>query len=277
MKNLFFLPFDHRASFAEELLGTEYPVNHRDARRIRSLKRLIFRAFLKARKEYKRPEELALLVDEEFGKKILKTAKKKKILFAQTTEASGGELISLEYGDQTSEHLKKFNPTYAKVLVRYNPASHEKNILIHKRLLQLQMICKDLKIKFLIELLVKGNEPKHKLIAQSIRNLEKEKITPDLWKLEGLDSTKEWKEVARATDTPIIVLGRGASKKDVSKWIHAASQSGVVSGIAIGRTVFMPALKAYQKKQLTKKETIAQIAKEYLDCVNAWNQAKKEA
>ncbi|MFA6130975.1 MAG: DUF2090 domain-containing protein [Patescibacteria group bacterium] len=277
MKNLFFLPFDHRASFAEELLRTTYPVASREARRIRHLKRIIFSGFIEVYRNSKKKEEFAILVDEEFGKKILKSARRKKIAFALTTEQSGGESLAFEYSDALSDHLKRFRPTYAKVLIRYAPEKQETHARIHKRLKELQMIARDLHIKILIEILVKGSKPKYQLLIDAIKNLQQDGILPDLWKVEGLNSTKEWQQVARATEIPLIVLGRGASKKQVRTWIQTAAKSGVVSGMAIGRTIFMPTLTLYEKKRISKKEAIRQIAQEFSESIEMWKKTQKKA
>ena len=68
------------------------------------------------------PEEKAgILVDEQFGAAILRDAAAKGIITACPAEKSGQDEFDFEYGEDFARHIEAFDPTFCKVLVRYNP------------------------------------------------------------------------------------------------------------------------------------------------------------
>ncbi len=96
-----------------------------------SLKAMIFEAFIKVWARDSAPEELAILIDEEFGSQILKKVKKVGIQFALTVEKSGREIFDFEYGDKFGDHLKSSNHAGLKlwcVIIRHT----KKKILCNK-------------------------------------------------------------------------------------------------------------------------------------------------
>ena len=60
-------------------------------------------------------------MDEQFGAAILRDAAAKGFHFCCPAEKSGQDEFDFEYGDEFAEHIEEFHPTFAKVLVRYNP------------------------------------------------------------------------------------------------------------------------------------------------------------
>src|SRR5207244_11622794 len=66
-------------------------------------------------------EFCGLLVDEQFGADIARTAKKEGFNFAMPSEKSGQDEYDFQYGEDFGAHIEEFDPTFSKVLVRYNP------------------------------------------------------------------------------------------------------------------------------------------------------------
>ena len=66
-------------------------------------------------------ERAGILVDEQFGATILRDAAKKGYITACPAEKSGQDEFDFEYGADFARHIEEFNPTFCKVLVRYNP------------------------------------------------------------------------------------------------------------------------------------------------------------
>src|SRR4029079_9007913 len=62
-----------------------------------------------------------LLVDEEFGADIARQAKDEGLTFAMPVEKSGQDEFDFEYGEDFGAHILESDPTFSKVLVRYNP------------------------------------------------------------------------------------------------------------------------------------------------------------
>ena len=92
-----------------------------EKKQIEDYKKIIFEGFKLSVKK-KVPKEIAgLLVDEEFGSSVLREAKKEGLTFAMPVEKSGQDEFDFDYGDNFAKHIEEFDPTFVKVLVRYNP------------------------------------------------------------------------------------------------------------------------------------------------------------
>ena len=66
-------------------------------------------------------EKAGILVDEQFGAAILRDAMSRDIITACPLEKSGQAEFDFEYGEDFPRHIEAFDPTFGKVLVRYNP------------------------------------------------------------------------------------------------------------------------------------------------------------
>src|SRR3984893_8931595 len=118
---LYLLPFDHRGSFQRELLGTDGAPTPEQAAVINAYKHAIYEGFLLAVADGVPNDEAGILVDEEFGADIARDAKQRGIALAMPAEKSGQDEFELQYGEDFAAHLENFDPTFCKVLVRYNP------------------------------------------------------------------------------------------------------------------------------------------------------------
>lgn len=270
---LFVLPFDHRATFAKELLGLPYPrLTSAQKKTVMEYKWIVWNGFLKARTTLSSPEETAILVDEEFGADILKEAKKKKIAFALSTEKSGQQLFDFEYGKNFGAHIKKWKPTYAKALVRYNVADTKGNRTQNARLKILSDFCKKAGVGFMIEPLMTGTGSRFEQLAQTVKEMTTAGISPTLWKVEAVETASQWKQLRALTGVPIIFLGRGDTNAHVEKWLKTAAKSGAVDGFAIGRTIFMQPLMQYRDKKITREQSVEAIAKNLTHFIDHWQQ-----
>ena len=120
-KPLYILPFDHRSSFELKMFGWGEDLTPEQTAQIAAAKQVIYDGF-KAAVEAGVPKEKAgILVDEQFGAAILRDAAARGYTFAYPVEKSGQEEFEFEYGDDFAKHIEAFNPTFCKVLVRYNP------------------------------------------------------------------------------------------------------------------------------------------------------------
>jgi 5-dehydro-2-deoxygluconokinase len=289
MKNsLLILPFDHRGSFKRELAGSE-KISKKQRQELEQLKFLIYRAFLKIYKKYENKDELAILVDEEFGSKILRDAKRAGIQICLTTEKSGQKEFKFEYGNSFGRHINSFNPDFVKALVRYNPLNKKVNARQLKRLSRLSEFCQNNNYPLLLELLVpptekdlqlaktKANYEKTVKVTRTIRAvLEiKAKVKVNIWKMEGF-SKQAWKSILKKIpkDSKVIVLGRGEDEKKVKKWLADAAEFDKIIGFAVGRTIFLNALKKYTQNQISKNRAIDKIAENFVKFIKYWKKNK---
>jgi myo-inositol catabolism protein IolC len=118
---LYILPFDHRGSFETKMFGWESPLSDEQTAEIAGAKRVIYDGFLTALAGGVPREKAGILVDEQFGAAILRDATSKNIVTACPLEKSGQAEFEFEYGEEFASHIEAFDPTFAKVLVRYQP------------------------------------------------------------------------------------------------------------------------------------------------------------
>lgn len=289
-KPLLILPFDHRASFSKELLGLKGPLTAADKKRVRELKEIVFEAFERVVRDTPAPSWFGVLIDEEYGSKLLQKAKKLGVRIAVTTEKSGQAEYHFEYGNAFLKHLDRFKPDYAKALVRYNPADVELNKRQLARLATLSKACRKRGYGLLFELLVPptGQDLKRagsrarfesqirpRLTAKAIREIKK-KVHVDIWKLEGMTKAG-WKLALAAmpSDSHAIVLGRGEGVAHVRQWLKDAATFDRIVGFAVGRTIFAAPLKAYAAGKIKREEAVCRIAEAFASDVELWLKAKK--
>jgi myo-inositol catabolism protein IolC len=297
-KRLFLMAFDHRASFEKGLFGATPPLGADVHDSIVRVKKIIFEANQLA-VEAGMPRELAgILVDEEFGATVARQAKKAGTPLAMPAERSGQDEFDLQYGAAFGEHIESFDPTFVKVLVRYNPEGMaDLNERQTERLAGLSDWLQARSRKFLFELLVPattkqldsfdGHQEDYdrnlrpKLVVEAIAALQAGGVSPDIWKIEGLDAAEDCARVveqARAggrDGVVCIVLGRGADMAKVKQWIQTGAAVPGFSGFAVGRTLWHDALSDHLAGKSTALEAAQTIASRYQTLIGAYEAAEK--
>jgi myo-inositol catabolism protein IolC len=289
---LYVQPFDHRGSFQTKMFGWQSPLSDAQTAEITGAKRVIYDGFLAALAGGVPKEKAAILVDEHFGAAILRDATSKNIVTACPAEKSGQEEFDFEYGEDFARHIEAFDPTFCKVLVRYNPegdrALNKRQAARLKRLSD--FLAARGRSRFMFELLVpaekiqldrlsgdkKGydRELRPRLMIKAIGELQDSGVDPDVWKVEGLDRREDYERLvatARAGgrhNVGCIVLGRGEDDRKVREWLGVAATAPGFIGFAIGRTVFWDPLVAWRSKQATRDQTVAEIARRYHEFVD---------
>ncbi|HEY2872426.1 MAG TPA: DUF2090 domain-containing protein [Reyranella sp.] len=293
---LYVQPFDHRGSFQSGLFGWKPPLSEAQTAEIAGSKRIIYDGFLAALSAGAPAAKSAILVDEQFGAALLRDAKAKGIITACPAEKSGQEEFEFEYGEDFQRHIEAFDPTFCKVLVRYNPEGDR--ALNQRQAARLRRLSEYLvradRSRFMFEMLVpaekaqlerlKGDkkaydlEVRPRLMVEAIRELQAAGVEPDLWKIEGLDRREDCQEIvatARAggrDHVGCIVLGRGADDGKVREWLGVAAKVPGFVGFAVGRTVFWNPLVAWRDKKATREEAANQIAARYREFVDLFEE-----
>src|SRR6266568_9018328 len=123
-KPLYIMPFDHRGSFIK-MFSYHGMLTAEQTAEIAAGKEVIYQGF-KAALEAGVPEDkAAILVDEQFGAAILHDAAKHGLTTACPVEKSGQDEFDFEYGKDFPSHIDAFEPTFCKVLVRYNAEGNQ--------------------------------------------------------------------------------------------------------------------------------------------------------
>ena len=292
-KTYLILAFDHRGSF-EKLMGvTGGGPSAEELEKLRQAKDIVFKGFKQAVERGAPKDQVAILVDDFYGPRVLEEARQGGYTFATPVEKSGQDEFDFDKGDPGyQEQLRQIQPTFCKVLVRYNPAGdQEMNQRQLGRLKKLDDYLKSVDQAFLFELLIpavgdqKSNpnydtELRPKLTLQAIEEIQAAGIRPDLWKIEGLDERADMEALVRTIrqanpEAGAIVLGRGESMDKVRGWLSVAATVPGVLGFAVGRTIFSGAIQDYGAENIDENQAVAKIADNYTTLVNLWTEARE--
>jgi myo-inositol catabolism protein IolC len=294
---LYILPFDHRGSFQAKLFGWKPPLSDAQTAEIARAKQVIYEGFQWALVAGVPKEKAGILVDEQFGAAILKQATAEDIVTACPAEKSGQEEFDFEYGEDFARHIEAFDPTFCKVLVRYNPEGDR--ALNRRQAARLKRLSDFLAVKnrsrFMFELLVPGEkaqldklkgdqktydlELRPSLMVEAIRELQDAGVNPDLWKVEGLDRREDCQRIVAAAraggrdQVGCIILGRGEDDRKVRDWLGIAAEVPGFIGFAVGRTTFWDPLVAWRSKKATREQAVAEIAGRYREFVGLFERA----
>jgi myo-inositol catabolism protein IolC len=292
---LFILAFDHRGSFLK-MAGIRGELTEEGAARVRDAKTVIFEGFRRAVQAGVPREAAGVLVDEQFGAEVAQQARAEGYVLAMPVERSGQDEFDFEYGEAFGEHVEAFDPTFAKVLVRYNP---EGDAALNRRQVErLRRLSDWLHArgrKFLFELLVPptpeqlrrvdGDEARYDrevrpdLMVRAIAELQEAGVEPDVWKIEGLDRREDCVRVSEQVRAggrdrvACVVLGRGADEQAVVRWLEAAAGVFGYVGFAIGRTIWWDGIRAYLEGQASRDAAAEAIKSNYLHMVDVYQAA----
>jgi myo-inositol catabolism protein IolC len=296
-KPLYLMAFDHRGSFEHDLFGATEPVSDQVRDGIISVKEIIFDAHRQARAAGAPPGNSGVLVDEEFGADVARQAKAEGIPLAMPVERSGQEEFEFQYGEDFGAHIESFDPTFAKVLVRYNPEGDaDLNQRQSGRLARLSQWLRDRDRKFLFELLVPATAAqldkfdghqrdydrrlRPQLVVETIAALQSGGVEADIWKIEGLDAAADCEAVVAQARTggrdgvKCIVLGRGADEPQVLEWVRIGASVDGFDGFAVGRTLWEEALKDFLAGKASREQAVDRIAARYRDVIDAYRGAE---
>jgi myo-inositol catabolism protein IolC len=295
---LYILPFDHRSSFELKMFGWGEDLTTEQTAEIAAAKQVIYDGFNAAVEAGALKEKAGILVDEQFGAAILRDAAARGYTFAYPVEKSGLVEFEFEYGDDFAKHIEAFNPTFCKVLVRYNPEGDGAlNLRQAARLKRLsEYLRNESQSLFMFELLVpaekaqlnrvKGDKKKYdlelrpRLMVRVIHELQDAGVEPDVWKVEGLDRREDCEKVVAAArrgdrnKVSCIVLGRGEDDEKVREWLTTAAGVPGFIGFAVGRTSFWNPLVDLRAKKITREDAVAEIARRYREIVDVFESVR---
>jgi myo-inositol catabolism protein IolC len=297
-KGLYIQPFDHRGSFQVKLFGWKGALTDAQTAEIAASKQVIYDGFKTAVAGGVPKGKAGILVDEQFGAAILRDAASHGYLTACPAEKSGQDEFDFEYGEDFAKHIKAFQPTFCKVLVRYNPEGNKD--LNRRQSARLRRLSEYLHAgsgsMFMFELLVPPEKAQLErvkedkkaydlqlrpgLMVEAIEQLQEEGVEPDLWKIEGLDRREDCEKIVAASrragrdKVGCIILGRGENDEKVGEWLTTAAAVPGFIGFAVGRTVFWDPLVGWLAKKTSREEAAAEIARRYSEFVQLFEKAR---
>jgi myo-inositol catabolism protein IolC len=293
-KPLYVLPFDHRATFYTKMFGWKGIPTPEQTAQVAAAKQVIYDAFQAAVAAGVPKEKAGILVDEQFGSAILHDCAKNQYFSACPAEKSGLAEFDFEYGEDFAKHIEAFQPTFCKVLVRYNPEGND--AMNQRQAARLKLLSDYLHGKsrslYMFELLVPAEnaqlvqlkaydrEVRPRLMVQAIQQLQDAGVEPDLWKIEGLDRREDCEKIVAAArrdgrdKVGCIVLGRGEDDSKVGEWLATAAPVPGFIGFAVGRTVFWDPLVDWRDKKITREAAVNEISRRYREFVRIFEKAR---
>src|SRR5262245_20254376 len=294
---LYSLPFDHRGSFQTKMFGGQRDLNAAQTAEIAAAKQVIYEGFKAAIAAGVPKAKAGILVDQQFGSAILRDARANGYHAACPAEKSGQEEFDFEYGADFAKHIEAVQPSFCKVLVRYNPEGDA--ALNQRQSARLKQLSDYLhgksQSRFMFELLVPaekaqldgllGNkkaydlELRPKLMGQTIQELQDAGVEPDVWKIEGLDRRADCEKIVAAArrggrdKVGCIILGRGEDDRKVHEWLTTSAGVQGFIGFAVGRTAFWEPLVDVRAKKATREAAVAEIARRYEEFVGIFEKA----
>jgi 5-dehydro-2-deoxygluconokinase len=295
---LYILPFDHRHSYGAEVFGFQEPMTAEQVGVVAASKQVIYDGFLRAIAADVPKERAGILVDEEFGAAILRDSVKRGIITAMPLEKSGQHEFDFDYGDDFARHIDEFQPTFVKVLVRYNP---EGDVAMNgrqlARLKRVSDLCEQTGRKLMFELLVpaeaaqlaqvKNDKAAYDLhlrpglMMQAIEQIQTAGVEPDVWKIEGLDRREDCEQIVavarrgagnrgRRQQVGCIILGRGEDEAKVLEWLKVAASVPGFIGFAVGRSSFLESIVSLRKQVITSSAAAEEIARRFREWVDTF-------
>jgi myo-inositol catabolism protein IolC len=294
---LYVLPFDHRGTYVSGLFGWKEPLNVEQMVAVAQTKQIIYAGFEQAISDHVPSDRIGILVDEQFGSAILRDAVSKGYITAVPVEKTGQDEFDFIYGDDFGKHIEALHPTFAKVLVRYNPggdaALNQRQV---SRLHRLSDYLQQIHGLFLFELLVPATptqleevggdknafdlQLRPQLMLEAVQALQDTGVEPDIWKVEGLDRREDCVELADMAHrggrdaVGLIVLGRGADRQRVVHWLKTASSVPGYIGFAVGRSTWLQSLTDVQANRISRKEAATQIAGNFEEWIRVFEEAR---
>jgi 5-dehydro-2-deoxygluconokinase len=296
-KPLYILPFDHRGSFQTKMFGWKGKLTPEQTAQVAAAKEVIYDGFKAAVAAGVPQAKAGILVDEQFGAAILRDAPRHGYSTSCPAEKSGQDEFDFEYGEDFARHIEAFNPTFCKVLVRYNPEG-DATLNQHQagRLKRLSDYLHGSGRLFMFELLVpaekaqldrvSGDKKKYDLelrpglMAGAIRQLQDAGVEADVWKIEGLDRREDCTKIVAAAhrggreNVGCIVLGRGEDDTKVREWLATAAAVPGFIGFAVGRTTFWDPLIDFRAGKTTRAAAVAEVARRYREWVDIFERAR---
>jgi myo-inositol catabolism protein IolC len=182
------------------------------------------------------------------------------------TQNSGSHAFDFEYGDAFAKPIEAFQPSFATILLSYNPEDDAAlNTRQTIRLKQLSDYCRAVRQPFMFELRVPAKRIRPNLTVETISVIQDAGVEPDMWKVEGFDGREDGERVVTAAEREgrgavgSSVLGRGADANEIVHWLRTAAAVPRFVGFAVERRNFWDAVTDFMEARGTGAEAVSGI------------------
>ncbi|AEX22214.1 MULTISPECIES: bifunctional 5-dehydro-2-deoxygluconokinase/5-dehydro-2-deoxyphosphogluconate aldolase [Vibrio] len=268
------MAFDHRSQLEDMAreAGT-------DTARIKTLKKLIFKASQQVAQEANLAGKAGLLCDSTFGQDVLNEVTGQGWWIGRPIELPGSRPLRLEHGNIGSQLIDWPLEHVVKCLVFYSPEDELDIRTEQEELVQevYQACCKSGHELLLEVILPAGVKKEDRLYIQALERFYDLGIKPDWWKLPALEADS-WDTVSSVVTERdafcrgVVILGLDAPQEELQKGFNATAGKEIVKGFAVGRTLFGEPSRQWLANSINDETLIENIKQNYHNLIALWRQ-----
>ncbi|CAH0531972.1 5-dehydro-2-deoxygluconokinase [Allocatenococcus thiocycli] len=268
------MAFDHRSQLEDMAreAGT-------DTARIKTLKKLIFKASQQVAQEANLAGKAGLLCDSTFGQDVLNEVTGQGWWIGRPIELPGSRPLCLEHGNIGSQLIDWPLEHVVKCLVFYSPEDELDIRTEQEELVQevYQACCKSGHELLLEVILPAGVKKEDRLYIQALERFYDLGIKPDWWKLPALEADS-WDTVSSVVTERdafcrgVVILGLDAPQEELQKGFNATAGKEIVKGFAVGRTLFGEPSRQWLANSINDETLIENIKQNYHNLIALWRQ-----
>jgi len=272
---LMVLAIDHRSQFEEMAEDANTSLE-----RIGEFKRLAVRAVCRIADG---KPGYGVLLDARYGIRALHEAAGKGLWIGRPVEFSGSRPLRFENGPDAGGHLTEWPVAHTvKCLCLYRPDDPAPlRAEQDAALLRLHDACRTVGRELLLEIIASQHGPLDRTtVADVISHLYGLGIRPDWWKLEPQPDAAAWSAIEAAISRNdrfcrgIVVLGLGADEDSLGTALALAAEAPLVSGFAVGRTIFANAARQWLAGEMDDEQAIADMSARFGRLADIWRKAR---
>ena len=217
-----------------------------------------------------------VLLDSTYGQKALYKAANAGLWIGRPVEKPGSRPLDLE-----PLHLAEWPVTQTvKCLCFYHPDDPpELRAQQERELARVHDAARAAGRELLIEIIAGKHGPlADSTVASVLARLYALGVKPDWWKLEPQTSGEAWHAIEQVIlkNDPycrgIVMLGLEAPEPELASAFRIASNTRLVKGFAVGRTIFADAVDRWLSGKMTDDQAVADMATRFERLVKAWEE-----
>jgi 5-dehydro-2-deoxygluconokinase len=269
------LAIDHRSQFED--MARERGV---DVGRVPAFKRLALAALHQVAGG---DPQFGILLDGRFGFEALAAAADHPYWIGRPIEVPKSRPLEFECSADVATELAEWPLGHVvKVLCLYHPDDEpDLRERQERQLLRLFDACRKTRHELLVEIIAPAGIPTDATtIARVLERLYDLGIKPDWWKLEPMDDTGDWRNVAAVIESHdpfcrgVLLLGLSQPTETLLAAFQATANVPVVKGFAVGRTIFADAARAWLAGEIDDAAAVRTLADNLSGLVEGWRRAR---
>ena len=271
------LAFDHRQQFVD--MANDVGA---DVTLIPTLKQHILASLNDVANNGNVPNQVGVLIDDTFGQDALNEVTGKRWWMGRPVEVPTSRPIELEGGRSIGSRLVSWPKEHiVKCLIFMHPDDEQTMWDAQSRQIKelYDAVCVS-GHELLLEIIPPKNMPcEDDTVVRCMESVYDLGVRPDWWKL-PTPTRGAWQAISSLIETRaphcrgVILLGLDAPIEQLTKGFEDSAHFPLCRGFAVGRSIFAKASRAWLAGEIDDDSLKAEIARNYLTLVKAWNKRK---